>query len=1034
MNTLTKYLKLLGFILKNGTKNQWIKQYSQHNNYEISIILDNKSIEKSLINYSSEIDNGIKLGRKTTSNFSQNETLVVLECVNRLLEKGYKPENIHLEKSWRVGGYLDIAVYDNQRNLYFMIECKTWGRPYNKALQYMLENNPKQDQLFNYYLQDKNTKFLILYTSRINEENNTFLYKNDIIDARTYSECLNIDEIYSIWDNTFESKGIFEDSIEPYHVQLIGIQKKDLIPLNKIDIEGSEDADGTIYNRFAEILRRHTVSDKTNAYNKIFNLFLCKIVDEDSVLCDDDEMHFQWKNGENAKDVLSRLNDLYKIGMNDYLRLDIADVSDEDVERVLNTITDNDTIVTLKSYFEKLRLYRSNEFSFKEIIDEDTFFENAIVIKEVVKLLAPYQLKYQSKHQFLGDFFETLLNIGVKQESGQFFTPIPIANYISSSIPFEEIIEEKLNSKNQNFLPYIIDYACGSGHFLTEAMDRIDYILQNVNKLKIKSKPQNDNFKNWKVSFKWANEFVYGIEKDYRLAKTTKVACFLNGDGEANIFNADGLESFNSNKYRGILHTKKETKINEVFDVLVANPPYSVENFKFTLPNGKKDFNLFSSMTSKSDDIECLFVERMNQLLKVGGYAGIILPRSILINKSHHQRAREIILKNFEIKGITLLGKNTFTDTGTQTVILFLKKIDFSIYSNAKKIVIKFLNDFSDCSYNGHENIFSTYLLRINCTIDDYKSKILLNQKNFKEEEIEKITLFLTTFEKKVIITNTGETNEEEKIFLGYEHSSMKKYEGIHPYPYNDKNEIISKLYNISKGKIYDKDKANYYILKNFKDEEINDISNDLQENIKIDFLHNMIDYETSPFYYKIFTEKLYNPFIKKSIYTLVSIKELCLENIVFIRNTERKPIKKSQRTKGNIPYYGATGKSGTIETHIFNEKLLLIGEDGAKWGKGENTAYIIDGLSWVNNHAHVLSMDKHKIMHEYLMYIFNYLDFSYLKTRPNGGKLQLNDLINIHFPFPSYRIQEEIVKNMSDIKTIKKFDVLEKYLFKQHD
>lgn len=1032
MNTLKKYLKLLGFSLKSGTSQEWTKTYRLHNNYEISILLDNKEKEKSIINYSSNQAAGIKLERKTTSNFSQNETLVVLECVDRLLEKGYKPESIHLEKNWRVGGYLDIAVYDNQDNLYLMIECKTWGRPYNKALQYMLENNPKQDQLFNYYLQDKNAKFLILYTSRIKEDDNTILYKNDIIDANAYSKCMNIDEIYSRWDNTFESKGTFEDSIKPYHVKLIGIQKKDLIPLNKIDVEGSEDADGTIYNRFAEILRRHTVSDKTNAYNKIFNLFLCKIVDEDSIFSNDEEMNFQWKNGEEPKDVLSRLNDLYKIGMNDYLKLDIADVSEDDIEKTLKSVSDRETVLTLRNYFEKLRLYRSNEFSFKEIIDEDTFLENAIVIKEVVKLLAPYQLKYQSKHQFLGDFFEKLLNIGVKQESGQFFTPIPIANYICSSIPFEEIIDEKLKSKNQNFLPYVVDNACGSGHFLTEAMDRIDNILQNIENSKIKSKPQNDNFENWKVSFKWANEFVYGVEKDYRLTKTTKVACFLNGDGEANIFNADGLESFNSDKYRGILHTNKEIQSNEVFDVLIANPPYSVENFKFTLNNGKRDFKLFDAMTSKSDDIECLFVERANQLLKVGGYAGIVLPRSILINKSHHKRAREIILKNFEVKGLTLLGKNTFTDTGTQTVILFLKKIDSSIYQNAKKIVTQFLVDFIDCSYGGHENIFSKYFSRVDYKYseEDYQEEILSNQQ-FMKEEIEKITLFLTTFEKKVIITNTGETNEAEKLFLGYEHSSMKKYEGIHPYPHNDTNEIISKLYNGCRKKVYDSNKANYYILKNFKNEEINEVSPELQENIKIDFLHNMIDYETSPFHYKIFTEKLHNPFMKSSIYPVVTIKELSKENIISIKNTERRPIKKSQRTKGKIPYYGATGENGTIDDHIFNEKLLLIGEDGAKWGKGENTAYIIDGLSWVNNHAHVLSMDTNKITHEYLMYVFNYLDFSFLKTRPNGGKLQLNDLINISFPFPAVSVQENIVKEMDSIKSIKKFDLFEAGLLK---
>ena len=32
----------------------------------------------------------------------------------------------------------------------------------------------------------------------------------------------------------------------------------------------------------------------------------------------------------------------------------------------------------------------------------------------------------------------------------------------------------------------------------------------------------------------WAREYIYGIEKDYRLAKTTKISTFLNGDGDAN--------------------------------------------------------------------------------------------------------------------------------------------------------------------------------------------------------------------------------------------------------------------------------------------------------------------------------------------------------------------------------------------------------------------------------------------------------------------------------------------------------------------
>ena len=64
--------------------------------------------------------------------------MVVLECVNRLLEKGYKPENIELEKSWGMGhteGYLDILVKDEKNASFAMIECKTWGKEYDKYVK-----------------------------------------------------------------------------------------------------------------------------------------------------------------------------------------------------------------------------------------------------------------------------------------------------------------------------------------------------------------------------------------------------------------------------------------------------------------------------------------------------------------------------------------------------------------------------------------------------------------------------------------------------------------------------------------------------------------------------------------------------------------------------------------------------------------------------------------------------------------------------------------------------------------------------------
>ena len=45
----------------------------------------------------------LKAESKATQNFAQAENWVVIECVDRLLEKGYQPQNITLEKTWKTG-------------------------------------------------------------------------------------------------------------------------------------------------------------------------------------------------------------------------------------------------------------------------------------------------------------------------------------------------------------------------------------------------------------------------------------------------------------------------------------------------------------------------------------------------------------------------------------------------------------------------------------------------------------------------------------------------------------------------------------------------------------------------------------------------------------------------------------------------------------------------------------------------------------------------------------------------------------------
>src|ERR1035437_369592 len=94
------------------------------------------------------------------------------------------------------------------------------------------------------------------------------------------------------------------------------------------------------------------------------------------------------------------------------------------------------------------------------------------------------------------------------------------------------------------------------------------------------------------------------------------------------------------------------------------------------------------------------------------------------------------------------------------------------------------------------------------------------------------------------------------------------------------------------------------------------------------------------------------------------------LRDCVDILDNQRVPVNSNERAKrpGTVPYYGATGQVGYIDDFLFNEELLLIGEDGAPFlDKSKPIAYLIQGKSWVNNHAHILRAKPGVTSNQYL-------------------------------------------------------------------
>jgi len=141
--------------------------------------------------------------------------------------------------------------------------------------------------------------------------------------------------------------------------------------------------------------------------------------------------------------------------------------------------------------------------------------------------------------------------------------------------------------------------------------------------------------------------------------------------------------------------------------------------------------------------------------------------------------------------------------------------------------------------------------------------------------------------------------------------------------------------------------------------------------------------------------------------------KTVKLGDVCEVLDKLRKPITKKDRSSGEIPYYGATGIVDWVADYIFDEKLVLVGEDGAKWDAGDKTAFIIEGKSWVNNHAHVLRPISSLVTHEWLAYYLTSINLMQWVTGLTVPKLNQAQLRSIPIPLPPLAEQQRIVAKL---------------------
>jgi len=990
---------------------------------------------------------------------------VVFECVCRLLEKGYKPQHIELEPRWQVGhgasgGRADILIRDNHNKALLIIECKTWGIEFENAWKDTLNG---KGQLFTYAHQERSTQYLCLYASGL--ENGALKYSSYIIAVRdnddilkrkaaenppTYRDSDSAKALYEAWKRTYESdyatRGIFEPDVQPYQIGKAKYTIADLQTVTEADIQPK-------YHQFATILRQHNVSGRENAFDKLVNLFLCKVVDEKH---NPNDLQFYWRGiaFDTYFDLIDRLQRLYRDGMREFLKEDVTYIDNQTIRDAFKFFR-NDPDATrdkILDYFKKQKYFTNNDFSFLDVHNEQLFYQNAAILLKIVRMLQDIRLNGDEQNQFLGDMFEFFLDQGFKQTEGQFFTPLPVTRFIVLSLPLETVFG------NEQKPPKVIDYACGAGHFLTEMASQLRVLRAGQDVRTFYSQ-------------------FYGIEKEYRLSKVAKVSAFMYNQDEINIVYADAL-----GRHPDVPEGK--------FALLVSNPPYSVKGFLETLPEAERNrYALIETVDPKSyptnNAIEAFFLERARQLLAPHGVAGIITPSSILSNAaSVYTRVREILLQQFDIVALVELGSGTFGKTGTNTVTLFLRRKDDNPEPHLHyRYRVDSLFGDDEARKQAKTNLFSdaelltAYCAHVGIPEDDYKTllagvpsdallqtgmfreyrrafdessevKALQKQKSFQQKsadeqkaeldkrfidyvraiEREKLYYFILAYTQPcpVLVVRSPQGTEEMKKFLGYEWSAAKGQEGI-KYLHGSIDRIQTPLFDPQDRD--NQEKISTLIRQNFMGQSVN-VPASLQPYVTVARLVDLLDFSRVTFDKQILLNPKSSPHntivpISESVFTKYPIKKLG-EIAKLFRGASPRPIE-SYLTDADdgMPWIKIGDvKSGDKFISQTAQRITAAGaEKSRRVSKGDfvisnsmsvGRPYILQIDGCVHDGWLILTNVDVNINKEYLYYVLasDYAQ-SQFQERALGGvvkNLNIERAKNVQIPVPPLDVQEQIV------------------------
>jgi len=299
-------------------------------------------------------------------------------------------------------------------------------------------------------------------------------------------------------------------------------------------------------------------------------------------------------------------------------------------------------------------------------------------LKMFLKIIGEFEYDYSEK---LGDAFEYLLSImGSQGDAGQFRTPRHIIDFMVKVVD---------PSKNET----ILDPACGTAGFLISSFTHI------CNKSK---KDGRINLTPDERARLIENLSGYDISPD--MVRLSLVNMYLHGFQSPKIYEYDTLTS--------------EEKWNEVFDVILANPPF------MSPKGGIKPHKRFSVQAKRS---EVLFVDYIEEHLNPNGRAGVIVPEGIIFKSEiAYKKLRKMLIEN-SLYAVVSLPAGVFNPyAGVKTSILFLNK---NLAKKTDKILfVKVNNDGFGLGAQRREIKENDLPLGLEI-INKYKQRIIENKK-----------------------------------------------------------------------------------------------------------------------------------------------------------------------------------------------------------------------------------------------------------------------------------------------------------------